>query len=137
MIFPQIFCTAQEQLEIFRSIIKFIFLSIEGTTTAGQLLQKPVHSCGGEGPHCRRSSRSDHWREGGSSAGEHEWRPGGVQVGQVCFLYRELLYCKPRFIQLDLFLAVQDSSISDIVCLSLGRSEPTNNHYSDTKVTLQ
>ena len=25
------------------------------------------------------------------------------------------------------FLAVQDSSISDIVCLSLGLSEPTNN----------
>ena len=25
------------------------------------------------------------------------------------------------------FLAVQDSSISDIVCQSIGRSEPTNN----------
>ena len=25
------------------------------------------------------------------------------------------------------FLAVQDSSISDIVCRSVGRSEPTNN----------
>ena len=83
MIFSQIFCTAQEQLEIFCSSIKFLFLSIQGRTTAGRLLQKPVHSCGGEGPHCRRRSRSDHWREGGSSAGEHERRPGGVQVGQV------------------------------------------------------
>ena len=26
-----------------------------------------------------------------------------------------------------IFLAVQDSSISDIVCRSVGRSEPTNN----------
>ena len=83
MIFSQIFCTAQEQLEIFCSSIKFLFLSIQGRTTAGRLLQKPVHSCGGEGPHCRRRSRSDHWREGGSAAGEHERRPGGVQVGQV------------------------------------------------------
>ena len=89
MIFSQIFCTAQEQLEIFRSSIKILFLSIQGRTTTGCILQKPVHSCAGEGPHCRRRSRSDHCREGGSSAGEHERRPGGVQVGQVWFLYRE------------------------------------------------
>ena len=87
MIFSQIFCIAQEQLEIFRSSIKILFLSIQGRTTTGCILQKPVHSCAGEGPHCRRRSRSDHWREGGSSAGEHERRPGGVQVGQVWFLY--------------------------------------------------
>ena len=52
----------------------------------------------------------------------------------------------------DSFFAVQDSSISDIVGLSVCRSEPTNNqslgrviayttvtlqrHYSDTTVTL-
>ena len=38
MIFSQIFCIAQEQLEIFRSSIKFLFLSIQGRTTTGRIL---------------------------------------------------------------------------------------------------
>ena len=32
-----------------------------------------------------------------------------------------------NYIYVDMFLAVQDSSISDIVCPLVGRSEPTNN----------
>ena len=36
------------------------------------------------------------------------------------------------------FLAVQDSSITDIVCLSVGRSEPTKNgHYTAHRTVVR
>ena len=35
------------------------------------------------------------------------------------------------------FLAVQDSSISDIVCLSLGLSEPTNNQSLEIRIAME
>ena len=48
----------------------------------------------------------------------------------ICFTWHcpiSLMWCSASDFNSVPFLAVQDSSISDIVCLSVCRSEPTNN----------